>query len=285
MNRKWIRVTKKHPCPICGKPDWCTYTADGGLVLCMRQANDRPSKGQAGGWLYKIGNAPFKTTPSTIYAAGEDEHIPKRSVKYLLQDWKRDTNGMWLAQLAKDLGVKRAALERLGCVWCEGRSCWAFPMRDEAGNPIGVRFRSRERKYSVRGSRTGLFFDPGMSPGNTCAWLTEGPTDTAALMSIGAKVVIGRSDLLSAWPTLKKALARFGITHVNICVDDEGWEKEKTNSPGRDGSVRLAKAIGMPCKIVRVPGYKDIREFVKAGGTMTELGQMLKYQSYVRITG
>src|SRR3712207_5979213 len=30
------RVTKKSPCPICGKPDWCTVTQDGGLALCMR---------------------------------------------------------------------------------------------------------------------------------------------------------------------------------------------------------------------------------------------------------
>lgn len=32
------RVSKNHPCPICGKPDWCSYTEDGSLALCMRES-------------------------------------------------------------------------------------------------------------------------------------------------------------------------------------------------------------------------------------------------------
>jgi hypothetical protein len=32
----FVRVSKKNPCQICGKPDYCTYTKDGNLALCMR---------------------------------------------------------------------------------------------------------------------------------------------------------------------------------------------------------------------------------------------------------
>lgn len=35
MIADWIRVNKKNPCPVCGKPDWCSYTEDG-AHLCMR---------------------------------------------------------------------------------------------------------------------------------------------------------------------------------------------------------------------------------------------------------
>lgn len=32
------RVSKSHPCPICGKPDWCNYAIDGSIALCMRES-------------------------------------------------------------------------------------------------------------------------------------------------------------------------------------------------------------------------------------------------------
>ncbi|MBS1807497.1 MAG: DUF3854 domain-containing protein [Acidobacteria bacterium] len=30
------RVKKSHPCPICGKPDWCLFSVDGKVALCTR---------------------------------------------------------------------------------------------------------------------------------------------------------------------------------------------------------------------------------------------------------
>lgn len=33
---KILRVNKKNPCKICGRPDWCSYTQNGELALCMR---------------------------------------------------------------------------------------------------------------------------------------------------------------------------------------------------------------------------------------------------------
>ena len=35
----WQTVTKHDPCPICGKPDWCSRTADGKVVACRRVNN------------------------------------------------------------------------------------------------------------------------------------------------------------------------------------------------------------------------------------------------------
>lgn len=283
MNSEWKRVTKKHPCTICGKPDWCCYTADGRVVLCMRTPNDHPSRGEAGGWVYRTDTKPVcAVRPSTIY--GEDEHIPRNSVDALLSEWKKNTTGMSLATFARDLGVTRASLERIGCVWCAGQSCWAFPMRNAKGDPIGIRLRSTSRKFSVSGSRSGLFFDPGAKT-TRVAWLTEGPTDTAAVLSIApSALVVGRSDLLSAWKPLRSALSRLGVEAVNICVDMEMEKPGRTDSPGRDGSVRLAKALGLPARFVSVPGFKDIRDFVRQGGRMESLRRILAKQKASLLT-
>ena len=32
----FLRVTERHPCFICGKPDWCSRTASGRFSICMR---------------------------------------------------------------------------------------------------------------------------------------------------------------------------------------------------------------------------------------------------------
>lgn len=283
---EWVRVTKQHRCPICGKPDWCCYTSDGSVVMCMRVESDHPCKGDNGGWIHRMKTGGVcRVTPSRIYAKPEDEHIPERSAESLIAEWKKNTINIMRDQFASELGVTRASLERLGCVWNAGQSCWAFPMRDEMGRIIGIRLRSRVRKYSVTGSRSGLFFDPGIGTRlktSNCAWLTEGPTDTAALMSLGARTVIGRSDLTSGWKMLKRTLERLHISSVNICVDNELEYGGRADCPGWKGNMRMAKAIGLPCKFVCVPGFKDIRDYAKAGGTMKELGLLLDHQTYRR---
>ena len=34
----WVHVTTSQPCPVCGKPDWCSLSADGAVALCRRVA-------------------------------------------------------------------------------------------------------------------------------------------------------------------------------------------------------------------------------------------------------
>jgi hypothetical protein len=36
MPHLWRRVTREHPCPVCGKPGWCSLSADGTLAACRR---------------------------------------------------------------------------------------------------------------------------------------------------------------------------------------------------------------------------------------------------------
>ncbi|MCC5615708.1 hypothetical protein LC605_11620 [Nostoc sp. CHAB 5836] len=36
QERDWAEATKANPCPLCGKPDWCSVAASGDAVLCRR---------------------------------------------------------------------------------------------------------------------------------------------------------------------------------------------------------------------------------------------------------
>ncbi len=46
------RVTAKHPCPVCGAPDWCSIRADGSACVCMRKPSDRPTRNS--GWFHVL---------------------------------------------------------------------------------------------------------------------------------------------------------------------------------------------------------------------------------------
>jgi DNA primase len=47
----WRAVNRKNPCPICGKPDNCSATEDGGAVICGR-VSDGSVKEFRNGWLH-----------------------------------------------------------------------------------------------------------------------------------------------------------------------------------------------------------------------------------------
>ena len=48
------RVSRTHPCPICGHPDWCLVAKDGAYAICMRVASSRPSRSESGGWVHRL---------------------------------------------------------------------------------------------------------------------------------------------------------------------------------------------------------------------------------------
>jgi hypothetical protein len=62
----FLRVNKKKPCAICGRNDWCGYSADGDSAICMRVKSDRASAN--GGWLHRVGFATPKPTARSVAA-------------------------------------------------------------------------------------------------------------------------------------------------------------------------------------------------------------------------
>ena len=51
------RVSRTHPCPVCRKPDWCLFTADGEFICCQRSDTWRGEpaiRRTDAGWLFSL---------------------------------------------------------------------------------------------------------------------------------------------------------------------------------------------------------------------------------------
>lgn len=48
------RVTSKHPCPVCGKPDWCSIFTNGQRAICMRVAAGSIKPTRGGGYIHVL---------------------------------------------------------------------------------------------------------------------------------------------------------------------------------------------------------------------------------------
>lgn len=61
------RVSRREPCPICGKPDYCEVRGDG-AVHCMRTASDVPGRARGGGWWHHppAGEAPAQPLAAAV---------------------------------------------------------------------------------------------------------------------------------------------------------------------------------------------------------------------------
>lgn len=262
--RGWRRVSQREPCAICRKPDWCTVTADGGLACCMRVESGRPARN--GGWLHGLGERrgpPGRRVALALPArpAGTRWLDAEAYHRGLLA--KRDAGE--LDALAELLGVAPGALDGLAAAWDESAGAWAFPMRDGAGRVVGIRLRAEDgRKWAVRGSREGLFYRPDLAGSEL--FICEGPTDTAAGLSLGLPAV-GRPSCAGAVEQTVALCRRLRVRQVTVIADNDPPHRRPDGAvwyPGREGTGRLVRALGLPWRLV-LPPAKDLRAWVKAG--------------------
>jgi DNA primase len=128
---------------------------------------------------------------------------------------------------------------------------------------IGVRLRcpTTARKWAVRGSRAGLIYDPDLLSVNRPRrlWIVEGPTDAAALMSIGLDVV-GVPSAGGGADLLVELARRLLPIEMIVMADSDG--------PGVAGAERLADALMIVAgvRVMRPPAaVKDARAWVCGG--------------------
>lgn len=76
------RVTRRRPCPVCQKPDWCLVSPEGTGALCMRKASARPAR-RGGGWWHSFSVAPLPSharpapRPRAASSSAGADHIHK----------------------------------------------------------------------------------------------------------------------------------------------------------------------------------------------------------------
>ncbi|BCV20412.1 DUF3854 domain-containing protein [Moorella sp. Hama-1] len=88
------RVSRREPCPICGRTDWCGINSR--LAVCMRVESDYPVSN--GGWLHKLAPgmvkeediAPAETNPAAPVAIKDRAYRAFLNSLHLLPEHKKD---------------------------------------------------------------------------------------------------------------------------------------------------------------------------------------------------
>lgn len=229
----------------------------------MRVESDRPSKNAMGGWLHTLDERNRKIH----IAARPRNEAPRPTINAskLMLEYSAHTKPEWIDALAQELGVTPESLTSLECAWASEHRAWAFPMCDGYGWKVGIRLRAKDgSKWAVSGSRQGIFLP--VSHEQRTAYICEGPTDTAAAMSIGL-YAIGRPCCSGGVSEIQTCLSRMDIHRVVIIADND--------KPGLGGASRLSASVNLPSCTLVLP-CKDMREFVRMGGDACTLMAILK---------
>lgn len=241
---KWNRVSRKRPCEVCRKPDWCTWSDDG-ANCCMRVQSDTPMRN--GGWLHR--------DQVQSYVAPIRKAIPDAAVNFekIWQPWFNSTTYQDIDGLGMSLGVDPESLQSLDCAW--NGSAWAFPMRDAEDRMIGIRLRDNKgNKWAVKGSKQGLFLSYRRPEGTL--FIVEGPTDCAAALTLGLSA-IGRPSCLGQEDLIVKYIRLHSIKRTIVITDND--------DAGLRGAVKLQSLLPIPSTRY-VPPVKDLRQLVQLGG-------------------
>lgn len=268
------RVTKTCKCPVCGRPDWCLIHRDGGLALCPRTPSPK-SRGEWG-FLHVLNEK-----VSSVHLASLERQPPPRKLENidgLIDKYEKGLDVGKAKRLAIRLGVEFAALVGLRMGWSYQYAAFTFPMYDALRRPIGLRLRNEQgQKWSVAGSRNGLFipFYTSEQVADTNEWyVVEGPTDTAACLSIGLRA-IGRPSCSAGVDMTAAFLHGKSVVIVSNYDEVKFRENGTTFTPGQDGASILADSLLGRAREVRViypvGGHKDMRSWVNAGATLNDV--------------
>lgn len=261
------RVTKQHPCTICGKPDWCVVGLD--IAICMRVTSSKSKTFVDGsiGYIHPLEGAVVREFPH--HKAAREKPILNPEIK--LKQWRDKIGSTALPVLAGQLGVSFESLFYLGCQRTTYYKTWAFPMRNGDNAIVGIRLRSEDgKKWAEKGSHQGLFI-PQIDPQPT-VYIVEGPTDTAAALTLGV-YAIGRPSCSGGATDLLQVLRKLQIRKAVIVADTDNDKFRPDGAhynPGVDGAMNLSELLGFPNCTLLLP-TKDIRQFLSQGGNKKTL--------------
>lgn len=291
--RKWNKVSRGNPCPICGRPDWCLTTGpvdSPDAVICARVESEKRVGTRDAGWLHRLrDDDDWRDRPRQRRVRIETPAPLMIDFGAMAAECEAALGPHHRGLLSAELGVSVESLSRLRVGWSWRHRAFTFPMADAECNYRGVRLRSTSgRKWSVTGGREGLFIasisDGPSAPfdGPGLLLICEGPTDCAALMDLGFSA-IGRpscSGGVSLILGLLLADSSFTPREVAIVADDD--------LPGQRGAWRLATTLVSYVPIVRVVSpparVKDARQWKREGATRDDVIRAIEAAPVLSLT-
>lgn len=271
------RVSKRERCPVCHKPDWCLIATDKSSAICPRVWEGSKREMGEAGYLHII-----DATAHEMRHPREAVYIPPPEpmidAEFLADIFERaiDSHLESLAALSRELQLSEAALQSFRIGWSADHGAWSFPMVDEHRKAIGIRLRKPEGfKFCVKGSRTGLFI-PITFDWTPTTFITEGPTDGAAMLDIGFDGVIGRPDCRSNVDRIVNFIQHSPrSTNIVIVADVDKY--------GAEGARVLASrlAVYRPTKVVYPLEGKDARQWKQYGATAKSVMAVVRNAPFV----
>lgn len=266
------RIRRGEPCPVCDHLEWCLVSRDEppSRVICQRVESKR-RWGEAG-WLHVLRDD-GRSRPRARHIV-IPRHSPPRDFSGPAAEYRERARPDAVARFAEDLGVTCDSLERLGVGW-DGRN-WTFPMVDASGFVRGIRLRTPSgRKFAVTGSREGLFVPSGLCVHDPLL-VCEGPTDTAAALTLRFDAV-GRPCGGSGVRLVVEYVKRHCPPTVVVVAD--------TDAIGLKSATNLAAVLACYCRDVRLiePRAKDLRAWLQAGATAADVNEAIARAEQVRV--
>lgn len=209
--------SKGRPCPKCGGRDRFAPMrdlADRGAVLCRHCFNGSTDPKSGDGlaslrWWLGVDTAHairwlrawlgiddarhlsrvIATLPTIATSKPTQSADDRKRCELMARVFARNLTDAGRDHLALSLGVAPDALRRLQVGWNPVQQVSSWPMRNDVGDIVGVRLRDpvTAEKGGVSKSVNGVFYDPDQvlqSPQGARVWIGEGPTDTAALLTL-----------------------------------------------------------------------------------------------------
>ena len=195
--------------------------------------------------------------PGVIATAYRRQADPE--LQRLADEYQHSMQPQWWPRLAARLNVSVESLRPLQVGWAAAHRAVSFPMVDADRRVVGIRLRdlATGRKWSVAGGGAGVFWPHSVRRGVRELWITEGPTDCAAALSIGLPAV-GRDAAGTSAAGLADVVSAINPSHCVLVADPD--------SAGRIGAVRAAERLATRTRvrIIEPPGG-DLRVAIGRG--------------------
>lgn len=265
MNPMWRRTTREKPCPVCGKSDWCMVSANGAVAICPRTEVGAQKYLDGSGYLHIID----KSVPMPEKRDEVGQELPEHNLvlSSLSSKMMAACGDEKVKSLADSLGVSTFSLRLLRIGWSATSDAFSFPMFRYGQRLIGIRLRSiGGKKWAIKGSRQGLFIPLEWPCAKKGVLICEGPTDTAAMLSLGFNA-IGRPSAMGSHALIDEV-----VCGRPVCIISD------SDNVGIDSARKLAHHLrSKSCQKVGiiVPPAKDAREWKRSGVTKEEVSSVI----------